>query len=50
MAGGASGLIALYMKFNDSKHTVIVFSNYDPEDVEPPINQISNVIMPIRNR
>lgn len=46
MAGGASGLIAFYMKFLQSGHTVIVLSNYDPEDVEPVVNEIRNVLMP----
>jgi D-alanyl-D-alanine carboxypeptidase len=45
LAGGAPGLTALYMKFFDSGHTVIILSNYDPEDVEPVANQVRNLIM-----
>ncbi|PNX52285.1 MAG: hypothetical protein BV458_10355 [Thermoplasmata archaeon M9B2D] len=50
MAGGASGLVAFYMKFLRSGHTVIVLSNYDPEDVEPAVEQISNFFIPKSER
>jgi len=45
LAGGAPGLTALYLKFSKLGFTVIIFSNYDPEDVEP----LSSVIRDVMN-
>ncbi len=46
IAGGAAGLTALYFKYNVSGHTVFVLSNYDPEDVEPLAQGMTNLFIP----
>jgi CubicO group peptidase (beta-lactamase class C family) len=46
LAGGAPGLTALYIKFFMLGYTFFVFSNYDPEDVEPLANQIRDLMVP----
>ncbi|MCK5239904.1 MAG: beta-lactamase family protein [Candidatus Thorarchaeota archaeon] len=45
LAGGAPGLSALYLKFFKAGYTVIVLSNYDPDDVEPLVNGIREIIV-----
>ena len=50
LAGGAPGLIALYLKFNITGHTVFVLSNYDPEDVEPVAKAITDMFYPESER
>jgi len=50
LAGGAPGLLALYLKFNTSGHTVFVLSNYDPEDVEPVAKSITDIFVPESER
>jgi D-alanyl-D-alanine carboxypeptidase len=46
LAGGAQGLTALYMKFFETGYTVFVMSNYDPDDVEPLVDEIRSLLMP----
>lgn len=46
LAGGAPGLTALYIKFFKLGYTFFVFSNYDPEDVEPLAAEIRELVMP----
>ena len=46
LAGGAPGLTALYIKFFTLGYTFFVFSNYDPEDVEPLATQIRDLMVP----
>lgn len=50
LAGGAPGLIALYLKFNFSGYTVFILSNYDPEDVEPVTKSIMDMFVPESER
>ncbi len=50
LAGGAPGLIALYLKFNVSGYTVLILSNYDPEDVEPVTKSIMDMFVPESER
>ncbi len=50
MAGGAPGFTALYFKFNESGYTVFVLSNYDPEDVEPLAQGMTNLFIPESER
>ncbi|MHA1930716.1 MAG: serine hydrolase domain-containing protein [Candidatus Thorarchaeota archaeon] len=45
LAGGAPGLIALYLKFNVPGYTVFILSNYDPEDVEPVTKSIMDMFV-----
>lgn len=46
MAGGAPGLIAFYIKFFKLEYTFIVFSNYNPEDIESLSEEIKNLFFP----
>ena len=46
LAGGAPGLAALYIKFFKLGYTFIVFSNYDPEDIEPLAEEIRDLVIP----
>ena len=46
MAGGAPGLTALYIKFFKLGYTFIVFSNYDPEDIEHLAEEIRDLVVP----
>ncbi|MFW9834504.1 MAG: serine hydrolase domain-containing protein [Candidatus Thorarchaeota archaeon] len=46
MAGGAPGLTALYIKFFKLGYTFIVFSNYDPDDIEPLAEEIRDLVIP----
>ncbi|MFW9806755.1 MAG: serine hydrolase domain-containing protein [Candidatus Thorarchaeota archaeon] len=46
LAGGAPGLTALYIKFFKLGYTFIVFSNYDPEDIEPLAEEIRDLVNP----
>lgn len=50
LAGGAPGLTALYFKYNESGHTIFVLSNYDPEDVEPLAQGMTNLFIPESER
>ncbi|MBY8998768.1 MAG: beta-lactamase family protein [Candidatus Thorarchaeota archaeon] len=50
LAGGAPGLTALYIKFIELGYTFIVLSNYDPEDVEPLMEQIRDLVVPKSNQ
>jgi len=50
LAGGAPGLTALYLKYNDKGYTVFVLSNYDPEDIEPIAEQITEFFVPKSER
>ncbi|MHA1614548.1 MAG: serine hydrolase domain-containing protein [Candidatus Thorarchaeota archaeon] len=50
LAGGAPGLIALYLKFNVAGYTVFILSNYDPEDVEPVTKSIMDMFVPESER
>ncbi len=50
LAGGAPGLTALYLKYNSKGYTVFVLSNYDPEDVEPIGEQVTNFFIPENER
>ena len=50
LAGGAPGLTALYLKYNEKGYTVFVLSNYDPEDVEPIAEQVTNFFIPESER
>lgn len=43
-AGGAPGAAAFYVKYLASGHTVIILSNYDPEDAEAVKNKIHNIV------
>jgi CubicO group peptidase (beta-lactamase class C family) len=45
LAGGAPGLSALYLRFFKAGYTIIVFSNYDPDDVEPIANGVRDIIV-----
>jgi CubicO group peptidase (beta-lactamase class C family) len=45
LAGGAPGLSALYLKFFKLGYTIIVFSNYDPDDVEPIAEGVRDIIV-----
>jgi len=46
LAGGAPGLTALYFKFFEVGYTVFIFSNYDPDDVEPLVQPIRSIFLP----
>lgn len=50
LAGGAPGLLALYLKFNTSGFTVFVLSNYDPEDVEAAAKSVTDIFVPESER
>ncbi len=45
LAGGASGLCALYLKFFEAGYTIFILSNYDPEDVEPLAGIVRDIIV-----
>ncbi len=45
LAGGAPGLTALYLKFFEVGFTVIVLSNYDPDDIEPLAVSIREILV-----
>jgi len=44
LAGGAPGAAAFYVKYFASGHTVIILSNYDPEDAEAVKDKIHNMM------
>ncbi|MFW9808235.1 MAG: serine hydrolase domain-containing protein [Candidatus Thorarchaeota archaeon] len=46
LAGGASGLCALYFKFFELGYSVFILSNYDPQDVEPLVKPIRALFIP----
>jgi CubicO group peptidase (beta-lactamase class C family) len=50
LSGGAPGLTALYLKYNEKGYTVFVLSNYDPEDIEPVAEQVTNFFIPENER
>ncbi|MFW9907600.1 MAG: serine hydrolase domain-containing protein [Candidatus Thorarchaeota archaeon] len=45
LAGGAPGLCALFLKFFKAGYTVLILSNYDPEDVEPLSGEVREIIL-----
>ncbi|MFW9849131.1 MAG: serine hydrolase domain-containing protein [Candidatus Thorarchaeota archaeon] len=45
LAGGASGLCALYLKFYKAGYSIFILSNYDPEDVEPLVAVARDIIV-----
>ena len=50
LAGGAPGLNAFYLKFNVVGYTVFILSNYDPEDVEPVVEKVTDLFVPKKMR
>jgi D-alanyl-D-alanine carboxypeptidase len=45
VAGGSTGVAAFFVKYPHSGHTVIILSNYDPDDVETVEEKIRNMIL-----
>lgn len=44
LAGGAPGVAAFFIKYHRTGYTIIVLSNYDPDDVEPVTNKIQELL------